>query len=157
MTTPKNSSSSPTRSSSSLNPPLSAGPAPASPADHSAKIIVRGVHLELTDALRAAATDKAARLLRHSDRIVRVRVDLEHDHTAGDPVSYVAKGHIEIAGPDLIARVASEDAYKSIDLLVDKLDRMLRERSRERADRRNNRPAGANEEFGDLLTPLPAE
>lgn len=153
MPTTKNSSSSPTRSTPSSH---SAAPSPA-PALTADKIIVRGVHLNLSDSLRAAATDKAARLLRHSDRIVRVRVDLEHDHTAGDPVSYVAKGHIEIAGPDLIARVASEDAYKALDLLIDKLDRMLRERSRERADRRNNRPAGGNEEFGDLLAPLPAE
>jgi putative sigma-54 modulation protein len=102
------------------------------------RVLVRGIHLELTEALRAAATEKAGRLLRHNDHIVRVRVDLEHDHTKGDRRAFLAKGHIEIAGPDLIATVASEDAYKSIDLLVDKLDRMLRERSRHRADRRNN-------------------
>jgi putative sigma-54 modulation protein len=117
------------------------------------KLIVRGVHLELTEALRNAATEKAARLLRHSDHIVRVRVDLEHDHTKGDRAAFIAKGHIEIAGPDLIASVSSEDAYKSLDLLVDKLDRMLRERSRHRADRRNNRPPDT--EFHDALAPSP--
>ena len=117
------------------------------------KLIVRGVHLDLTEALRNAATEKAARLLRHSDHIVRVRVDLEHDHTKGDRAAFIAKGHIEIAGPDLIASVASDDAYKSLDLLVDKLDRMLRERSRHRADRRNNRPADT--EFHDALAPSP--
>jgi putative sigma-54 modulation protein len=115
------------------------------------KIIVRGVHLDLTEALRNAATEKTTRLLRHSDHIVRVRVDLEHDHTKGDRAAFIAKGHIEIAGPDLIASVASDDAYKSLDLLVDKLDRMLRERSRHRADRRNNRPANA--EIDNALSP----
>lgn len=109
------------------------------------KIIVRGIHLELTAALRAAVVEKSSRLLRHNDHIVRVRVDLEHDHTKGDRAAFLAKGHIEIAGPDLIASVASEDAYKSIDLLVDKLDRMIRERSRHRADRRNN--AAGDEKF----------
>ena len=85
--------------------------------------------------------EKSTRLLRHNDHIVRVRVDLEHDHTKGDRAAFLAKGHIEISGPDLIASVASEDAYKSLDLLVDKLDRMLRERSRHRADRRNDAAA----------------
>jgi putative sigma-54 modulation protein len=102
------------------------------------RIIVRGIHLELTAALRSAVVEKSTRLLRHNDHIVRVRIDLEHDHTKGDRAAFLAKGHIEIAGPDLIASVASDDAYKSLDLLVDKLDRMLRERSRHRADRRNN-------------------
>ncbi len=124
---------------------------PATSLSIDSKLIVRGVHLDLTEALRNAATEKAARLLRHSDHIVRVRVDLEHDHTKGDRAAFIAKGHIEIAGPDLIASVASDDAYKSLDLLVDKLDRMLRERSRHRADRRNNRPADT--EFNDALSP----
>ncbi|MCX6955482.1 MAG: ribosome-associated translation inhibitor RaiA [Verrucomicrobia bacterium] len=127
----------------------------SSPETLASKIIVRGIHLELTEAIRAAATEKTSRLLRHNDHIIRVRIDLEHDHAKGDPVSYVAKGHVEIAGPDLIASVTSDDAYKSLDLLVDKLDRMIRERSRHRADRRNNRPEG--EEFRDLLAPAPAE
>ena len=111
------------------------------------KIIVRGIHLEITPALRAAALKKCARLLRHQTRMVRVRLEIEQTKDAHAP--FVAKGHIEIGGPDLVASVASEDAYKSVDLLTDKLDRMLRERSRTRADQRNNRPEGT--EFRDRL------
>jgi putative sigma-54 modulation protein len=111
------------------------------------KILVSGVHLEITPALRESILKKAARLLRHQINLVRVRISLEHAKTDRDP--FVAKGHIEVGGPDLIARVASEDGYKSIDLLVDRLDRMLRERTRARADRRNNRPAGT--EFRDCF------
>ena len=107
------------------------------------KIIVRGIHLEITPALRAAALEKGTRLFRHHARLVRARLDLEHNHAADDHSRFIAKGHIEISGPDLIASVASGDAYKSLDLLIDKLDRMLRERSRARADRRNNRPREA--------------
>lgn len=130
------------KSKTILEPP--AAPSSAHPPLND-KIIVRGIHLELTAALRAAVVEKSTRLLRHNDHIVRVRVDLEHDHTTGDRAAFLAKGHIEIAGPDLIASVASDDAYKSLDLLVDKLDRMLRERSRHRADRRNN--GAADEKF----------
>lgn len=95
--------------------------------DAGAKILLRGIHLTLTDALRDALRAKAERLLRHEPRIDRIRIDLEHDATRGRAV-FVAKGHIEIGGPDLIATVASEDAYKAADLLVDKLDRSLRRR-----------------------------
>jgi len=112
------------------------------------KILVSGVHLEITPALRESILKKAARLLRHQINLVRVRISLEHVKTVDDP--FVAKGLIEIGGPDLIASIASDDGYKSIDLLVDRLDRMLRERTRARADRRNNRPEGT--EFGDYLT-----
>ena len=89
-----------------------------------AKILLRGIHLSLTDALRDALRSKAERLLRHGPRIDRVRIELEHDNTRGRAV-FVAKGHIEIGGPDLVAAVASEDAYKAADLLIDKLDRLL--------------------------------
>jgi putative sigma-54 modulation protein len=93
------------------------------------RVIIRGVHLELTAALKAIAEEKAARLFRHQERIIRVRLDLEHDQTRAVTESFVAKGHIEIRGPDLIASVASDDLYKSIDELIDKLDRMLRKRA----------------------------
>jgi putative sigma-54 modulation protein len=125
---------------------LLAGHAPAVLTE---KILVRGIHLTLTPALRTAVFEKCARLLRHEDHLVRIRIDLEHDQTKHDQARFVAKGRIEISGPDLIAALDSDDAYKSLDLLIDRLDRMLRERSRSRADRRNDRPAGA--EFRDQL------
>lgn len=95
----------------------------------SPRLIVRGVHLELTAALMATAEEKAARLLRHQDRIIRVRLDLEHDRTRAPRAAFIAKGHIEIRGPDLVASVASDDLTKSLDTVVDKLDRMLRKRA----------------------------
>lgn len=122
----------------------SASPAPV---EFASKVIVRGVHLEITPALRDHALGVAERLLRHNDHLVRVRIDLEHDHTRGVGDQFAAKGHIEIGGPDLIASVRSDDAYKSLDLLSDRLDRMLREHSRARADKRNNGHAGESKEF----------
>ena len=99
------------------------------------RLLVRGIHLELTDALRTAVAEKTARLFRHEEHIIRLRIDLESDKTKDVSQRYLAKGHIEIRGPDLNASVASEDAYKSIDLLVDKLDGLLRKRSNHRKDK----------------------
>jgi putative sigma-54 modulation protein len=107
------------------------------------------VHVELTDALRHAVEHKAERLLRHNDYIVRIRIDLEVDKTKDINHKFIAKGHIEIGGPDLIASVSSEDCYKSIDLLVDKLDRLLERRHGLRKDKRNHPHAT------DLDTELP--
>lgn len=90
--------------------------------------MLRGIHLSLTPAMRDMLTAKADRLLRHESRIDRIRIDIEHDATRGRDV-FLAKGHIEIGGPDLIATVATEDAYKAADLLIDKLDRMLARRT----------------------------
>lgn len=107
-------------------------------ADLEAKLLLRGLHLDLTPALRAAITDKMARVLRHNTHIIRLRVDLDHDKTRAVGRQFIAKGHIEIAGPDLVASVASDDAYKSLDLLADKLDALLRRRHGRRKDKRNH-------------------
>jgi len=119
------------------------------PTDPATKLIIRGVHVELTEALRHAVEHKAERLLRHNDYIVRIRIDLEVDKTKDINHKFIAKGHIEIGGPDLIASVSSEDCYKSIDLLVDKLDRLLERRHGLRKDKRNHPHAT------DLDTELP--
>ena len=103
-----------------------------------AKLLIRGIHLDLTDAIRLTATEKASRLLRHNAEIVRIRLDLELDRTHGVGDKFIAKGHIEIGGPDLIASESSDDCYKSLDLLMDKLDGLLRRRHGLRKDQRNH-------------------
>ncbi|MDE6576284.1 MAG: ribosome-associated translation inhibitor RaiA [Opitutales bacterium] len=91
-------------------------------------IIISGVHLDLTEALKQIVTEKAEKLYRRDERIIRIRFDLEHVTTKDPATEFVAKGHIEIQGPDIIASSASDDLYKSIDLLIQKLDRQLSER-----------------------------
>ena len=104
------------------------------------RIIVRGVHFDLNADLRATVEDKVARLLRHEDHIIRVRFDIEHDRARDPNQAFVAKGHIEIHGPDLVASVTSDDPQKSLDELIDKLDRMLRKRATAARERRRHRP-----------------
>ncbi|MBW8780633.1 MAG: ribosome-associated translation inhibitor RaiA [Verrucomicrobia bacterium] len=93
-----------------------------------AKLLLRGIHLNLTDAMKAVIHEKVGRLLRHEPRIDRIRIDVDLDKTKGSKPHFIAKGQIEIGGPDLIASVDSDDAYKSVDLLMDKLDGLLRKR-----------------------------
>lgn len=122
---------------------------PVTPETIGAKVILRGIHLDLSDAMKAMLNEKAGRLLRHEPRIDRIRIDVELDKTKSAKHHFVAKGHIEISGPDLVASVDSDDAYKAIDLLVNTLDGLLRKRHSEHKEKRSHPHAV------DLDVPLP--
>ena len=103
-----------------------------------AKVILRGIHLDLTDAMKSIINEKASRLLRHEPRIDRIRMDVELDKTKTSQAHFIAHGRIEISGPDIIASSDSDDAYKSVDLLTDKLDGLLRKRHSELKEKRHH-------------------
>ena len=102
------------------------------------ELIVSGIHLELTPSLKTFVREKADRLFRHEERIVRLRVELECDRQQNSGTLFKAKGHIQIHGPDLNATVEADECYKAIDLLVDKLDQGLRRRHGVAKDKRNH-------------------
>lgn len=94
-------------------------------------LIITGIHMDLTESIKQTVTEKVERLFRHEDRIIRVKVDLECVYgKGGSEHEFIAKGHIEINGPSMNVSVSDSDCYKAVDQLVDKLDRMLRRRSR---------------------------
>lgn len=94
------------------------------------EMIVSGIHFELTPSLKTFVREKADRLFRHEERILRLRVELEYDPKEDMGTRFKAKGHITIQGPDMNAVVESDECHKAVALLVDKLDRMLRRRAR---------------------------
>lgn len=93
-------------------------------------LIVSGIHFELTPSLKTFVSEKADRLFRHEERIIRLRVELECDPKETVGTRFKAKGHVAIHGPDLNAVVEADECHKAVSLLIDKLDRMLRRRSR---------------------------
>ena len=101
-------------------------------------IIVSGIHLELTPSLKTFVREKADRLFRHEERIVRMRVELECDRNPAVGVQFKAKGHIQIQGPDMNASVQADECHKAISMLVDKLDRMLQRRHQLHRVKRNH-------------------
>ena len=95
------------------------------------KVILSGLHMNLTDALKATVMEKTERLFKHDERIMRVRVELESKTSSNSHQDrYVAKGHLEMHGAPIVMTDSSNDLYKSIDRLIDKLDRGLRRRAR---------------------------
>ena len=114
------------------------------------ELIVSGIHLDLTPSLKTYVQEKAERLFRHEDRIVRIRVELELDSKENVSSRFKAKGHIEIHGPDMNATVSSDECHKAVSLLTDKLDLMLRRRSRLKKEKRNH---PHTIEFADVALP----
>ena len=101
-------------------------------------MIVSGIHLELTPSLKTFVQEKAERLFRHEERIIRLRVELEFDAKQAVGARFKAKGHVMINGPDLNASVEAEECHKAVALLVDKLDRMLARRHQLHRVKRNH-------------------
>jgi putative sigma-54 modulation protein len=93
------------------------------------ELIVSGIHLELTPSLKMFVHEKAERLFRHEERILRLRVELEFDSKQGFGARFKAKGHVTINGPAMNATVESDECHKAVSLLTDKLDRMLSRRA----------------------------
>ena len=101
-------------------------------------LIVSGIHLELTPSLKTFVREKADRLFRHEERIVRMRVELECDRNPAVGVQFKAKGHIQIQGPDMNASVQADECHKAVSMLIDKLDRMLQRRHQLHRVKRNH-------------------
>jgi len=94
-------------------------------------VIISGLNMELTDAIKNMVHEKSEKLFEHEDHIIRMRVELEYDpHQSTHQKEFIAKGQLEVRGNDHFATAATDDLYKSIDDMVQKLDRMLRRRSR---------------------------
>ncbi len=100
------------------------------------KLIISGIHLDLTDGIKDHVREKVSKLLRHESHIVRVRVTIEYHQTKSNHGQFTAKGQIEIQGPDIVSGESADDAYAAIDKLVSELDRGLRKRSTNRMSKR---------------------
>ena len=107
-----------------------------------ASVVIAGVHMDLTQSLKAYVNEKAERLFRHNPKIQRILFELLHGRARDHAAEFAAQARIEVPGPDIVVRVESEDLYKSIDLLMDKLDRSLRRRHRLVKVKRHREPNG---------------
>ena len=100
-------------------------------------LILSGLHFDLKDGHKTLISEKMEKIFKHEEKIIRARIELEHDSKSSSHKNeYVAKGHLELKGTTITISTASDNINKSIDDLVDKLDRGLRRRSRLRRVKR---------------------
>ena len=102
------------------------------------RIETHGQQIEVTPALRDYVESKLARLGRHSDRPLDVRTTL-----AVDKPDHRAEATLAINGRTVHADASGVDMYAAIDLLADKLDRLLVKQKEKQVDglRRNESAA----------------
>ena len=93
------------------------------------KVIISGTNIDLTDAIKQLVFDKSEKLFRHDHGIMKMKVELAMNVKKGAKEEFTAKGHLEMNGPDIHMSDTSEDLYKPIDNLTEKLERALRERT----------------------------
>ena len=94
-------------------------------------VIISGLNLELTNAIKNMVYEKVEKLFEQENHIIRMRVELEYDpHQSANQKEFVAKEQLVVRGNDHFASASPEDLYKSINNLINKLDRILRRRSR---------------------------
>ena len=110
------------------------------------EVIVSGIHLELTPSLKTFVQEKAERLFRHEESIVRIRIELECDPKQAVAQRFTVKGRLQIQGPDCNASVSADECHKAISMLIDKLDRMLERRARMMKSKRSHQRAADLEE-----------
>ena len=102
-----------------------------------------GHDIDVTPALREYVDSKLQRLARHLDRPFDVRVQLSLDKP-----NHKAEANLTLAGKALHADASAIDMYAAIDLLADKLDRLLIKHRKKQVDHHRGENAARDGSFG---------
>lgn len=79
-----------------------------------------GHHVDITASMRAYVNEKLEKLERHFDHVTNVNVVL-----TVEKLKRRAEASVNVSKGQLFADATSDDMYKAIDALVDKLDRQI--------------------------------
>ena len=107
------------------------------------RIDTYGQQIEVTPALRDYVESKLSRLERHCEQPFDVRTQLSLEKP-----NHRAKATVNLAGRTLVADAQALDIYAAIDLLTDKLDRLLREHRSKVVDHHRGESAARSNSFG---------
>jgi putative sigma-54 modulation protein len=102
------------------------------------KILVTSHHQSVSEGTRAEIEAMAEKLLRHHAHIVRIRIDTDFATLRSGERLHTVRGMVKLRGPDVAASASTDNLYKSIHAVVDKLERMLNERTHRREDKRHH-------------------
>jgi putative sigma-54 modulation protein len=89
------------------------------------QIVTNGKNLDLTPAIKEYVQQKIGRLENHFDFILEVHVILELEKNPRIHANQLAEATIHVNGAVIRVESASENLYASIDLLADKINRVL--------------------------------
>ncbi len=100
---------------------------------------ITGKHIDITQALKAHAEEKAAKLPKYYNSITQVEVIIDGNAGGSTSVEIIARGeHSNV----FVVTETGEDAYACIDVAVHKLERQIK---RKKTKQRDNKHAGGIE------------
>jgi putative sigma-54 modulation protein len=107
------------------------------------RIDISGHQIDVTPALREYVQEKFARVSRHYDHHLDARVIL-----SVDKLEQKAEATLNTPGKTLFADAIAPDMYAAIDLLSDKLDRLLVKQKEKMTDHHRGESAARSDSFG---------
>jgi len=107
------------------------------------RLEVSGHQIEITPALREFVTGKLAKIDRHFDHHLELRVLLSVDR-----LQHKAEATLTTRGKALHAEAEAADMYAAVDLLVDKLDRIVLKEKERMTDHHRGESAVRSGSFG---------
>jgi len=97
------------------------------------EISVTGRHLEVTDSMRQFVNEKVARLQRFYDRIESIQVLADRESMRFRTELLVRTDHKQT----FVAQVEADEFHESVDLVIDKMERQLREHKEKLRNRKH--------------------
>jgi len=94
------------------------------------KVNILGLNFKVGDELQNIINLKFNKLFSHNSHILSASVELEKIDSHKHENEFLCKGHLELKGKNIIISSRHENVFKSVELLINKLDRGLRRRSR---------------------------
>jgi len=107
------------------------------------RIDISGHQMDVTPALRDYVNDKFARVTRHYDHHAEARVIL-----SVDKLDQRAEATVGTTGKTVHADAVAPDMYAAIDILADKLDRLLLKQKEKMTDHHRGESAARSDSFG---------
>jgi len=107
------------------------------------QIAITGHQVEITHAIRLYAEEKIARVGRHFDSHLDIKMIL-----SVDKLEQKAEATLHTAGKNHFSEATSHDMYAAIDLLTDKLDRIAVKLKEKMKDHHRGESAARMESFG---------
>jgi putative sigma-54 modulation protein len=93
------------------------------------QMTLTGHHVDITAPLKSYVEKKLDRVVRHFDQVIDV-----HCVLTVEKLSHKAEATLHVSGGNIHAEAGETDMYAAIDVLTDKLDRLVKKHKEKRGD-----------------------
>ena len=93
------------------------------------QLTLTGHHVDITASLKSYVEKKLDRIVRHFDQVIDV-----HCVLTVEKLAHKAEATLHARGGNIHADAADGDMYAAVDVLTDKLDRLVKKHKEKRAD-----------------------